>query len=61
LTDLAPLAGQFDVAVAINSLVLPGLTDLEEALRQIQASLKPGGRFLAILRWTRCTTTRCCW
>jgi SAM-dependent methyltransferase len=49
LTDLAPLTGKLDVAVAINSLVLPDLTDLEEALRQIQASLKPGGRLLAIL------------
>jgi SAM-dependent methyltransferase len=49
LTDLAPLAGKLDVAVAINSLVLPDLTGLEEALRQIQASMKPGGRFLAIL------------
>jgi SAM-dependent methyltransferase len=49
LTDLAPLTGKLDVAVAINSLVLPDIPDLEEALRQIHASLKPGGRFLAIL------------
>ena len=49
LTDLKPLAGKLDVAVAINSLVMPDITDLEGALRQIHASLKPGGRFLAIL------------
>ncbi|MCI0464108.1 MAG: class I SAM-dependent methyltransferase [Gemmataceae bacterium] len=49
LTDLGPLAGRLDVAVAINSLVLPVLSDLEEALRQIRASLKPGGRLLAIV------------
>jgi SAM-dependent methyltransferase len=49
LTDLAPLAGALDVAVAVNSLVMPEIPDLEAALRQIRASLKPGGRFLAIL------------
>ena len=49
LTDLAPLAGRLDVAVAVNSLVLPDIPQMEEALRQIRASLKPGGRFLAIL------------
>jgi SAM-dependent methyltransferase len=49
LTDLGPLAGKLDVAVAVNSLVLPDLLDLEEALRQIHASLKPGGRLLGIL------------
>ncbi len=48
-TDLSCLAGELDVAVAINSLVLPSLPDLEEALRQIRACLKPGGRFLGIL------------
>ena len=36
LTDLAPLAGKLDVAVAINSLVLPDVTDLEEALSQYE-------------------------
>jgi SAM-dependent methyltransferase len=49
LTDLAPLAGRLDAAVAVNSLVLPDIPQMEEALRQIRASLKPGGRFLAIL------------
>jgi len=49
LTDLSELAGQVDVAVAVNSLVLPDLTDLAEALRQIHASLRPGGRFLGIV------------
>jgi SAM-dependent methyltransferase len=49
LTDLAPLAGRLDVAVSVNSLVLPDIPPMEEALRQVRASLKPGGRFLAIL------------
>jgi SAM-dependent methyltransferase len=49
LTDLAPLAGKLDVAVAVNSLVMPDIPELEEALRQVHASLKPGGRLLAIL------------
>src|SRR5215471_9126593 len=39
LTDLGPLAGKLDVAVSINSLVMPSILDLEEALRQIRASL----------------------
>ena len=48
-TDLAPLAGQLDVAVAVNSLVLPDIGDLEEALKSIHAALRPGGRFLGIV------------
>jgi SAM-dependent methyltransferase len=49
LTDLAPLAGQIDVAVAVNSLVMPDVTQLEESLRQIRRVLRPGGTFLGIV------------
>jgi SAM-dependent methyltransferase len=49
LTDLGCLTGQLDVAVAVNSLVLPDLRQLEEALRQVRATLRPGGRFLGIV------------
>jgi SAM-dependent methyltransferase len=49
LTDLAPLAGRVDVAVAVNSLVLPDVGDLESALSQIHNALRPGGRFLGIV------------
>lgn len=49
LVDLTPLTGQLDVAVAVNSLVLPAIGDLEEALRQVFAALRPGGRFLGIV------------
>ncbi len=49
LTDLGCLAGQVDVAVAVNSLVLPDVRRLEEALRQVRAVLRPGGRLLGIV------------
>ncbi len=49
LTDLSSLAGKLDVAVAVNSLVLPEIPDLEKALNQIHATLRPGGHLLAIL------------
>src|SRR5579862_7840955 len=39
LTSLAPLYGQIDVAVAVNSLVLPDLRDLDRALVAIQRCL----------------------
>ncbi len=49
LTKLSDLEGKIDVAVAVNSLVMPSLGDLEAALRSIHAILKPGGRFLGIV------------
>ena len=49
LTDLAPLAGRVDVAVAVNSLVLPDVGDLDRALGQIHADLRPGGHLLGIV------------
>ena len=49
LTDLAPLAGRVDVAVAVNSLVLPEVGALEAALQAIRAALRPGGHFLGIV------------
>jgi SAM-dependent methyltransferase len=49
LTDLGDLAGRVDVAVAVNSLVLPDVRELEEALRQVRATLRPGGHFLGIV------------
>ena len=49
LTDLAPLTGTLDVAVAVNSLVLPDVGELEAALRSIYAAIKPGGHFLGIV------------
>jgi SAM-dependent methyltransferase len=49
LTDLDDLAGKLDVAVAVNSLVMPGLEELEASLRSIHGCLKPGGKFLGIV------------
>jgi SAM-dependent methyltransferase len=47
--DLTPLAGQVDVAVAVNSLVMPDIGELEMALHSIHAALRSGGRFLGIV------------
>jgi SAM-dependent methyltransferase len=49
LTDLGPLAGKVDVAVAVNSLIMPDIPTLEQALGQVRACLRPGGRFLGIV------------
>ncbi len=49
LTDLAEQVGRLDVAVAVNSLVMPDPNDLDAALRSIHASLKPEGHFLGIV------------
>jgi ubiquinone/menaquinone biosynthesis C-methylase UbiE len=47
--DLSGLPEPVDIAVAVNSLVLPNPADLENALREIGRILKPGGIFLGIL------------
>jgi SAM-dependent methyltransferase len=49
LDDLEPLHGRLDLAVAVNSLVMPEIRDLERALEEIRRCLKPGGAFLGIL------------
>jgi len=49
LIDLGLFAGQLDVAVAVNSLVLPDTAALDAALHAIHASLRPGGHFLGIV------------
>jgi SAM-dependent methyltransferase len=49
LTDLRTLPEPIDVAVAVNSLVLPNPLDLEKALSEIAARLKPDGYILGIL------------
>jgi SAM-dependent methyltransferase len=48
-TDLAALHGRLDVAVAVNSLVLPDVADLDAGLAQVRACVKPGGRFYGIV------------
>ena len=47
--EIDDLAGQVDVAVAINSLVMPDVRLIDRTLRGIRATLKPGGQFLGIV------------
>ncbi len=47
--ELDDLAGKLDVAVAVNSIVMPDVREIDRTLRAIRASLKPGGVFLGIL------------
>jgi SAM-dependent methyltransferase len=46
---LDDLAGQLDVAVAVNSLVMPDVRLIDQTLRAIRASLRPGGLFLGVV------------
>jgi SAM-dependent methyltransferase len=47
--EIDDLAGRIDVAVAVNSLVMPEVRVIDRTLRAIRAGLKPHGRFLGIL------------
>jgi SAM-dependent methyltransferase len=47
--QLDDLLGQIDVAVAVNSLVMPDVRVIDQTLRAVRASLKPGGQFLGIV------------
>jgi SAM-dependent methyltransferase len=47
--QLDDLAGQIDVAVAVNSLIMPDVRLVDRTLRSIRASLRPGGQFLGIV------------
>lgn len=46
---LDEIAGLLDVAVAVNSLVMPDVRLIDRTLRSIRASLKPGGVFMGVL------------
>lgn len=47
--ELDDLAGTIDVAVAVNSVVMPDVRLIDTTLRAIRAALKPGGVFLGVL------------
>ena len=49
MDDLGDLAGKFDLAVAINSLVMPDVRDIDRTLKAVLAVLKPGGTFLGVV------------
>jgi SAM-dependent methyltransferase len=47
--ELDDLAGQIDVAITINSLVMPDVRLIDRTLRSIHASLRPKGVLLGIV------------
>jgi SAM-dependent methyltransferase len=47
--ELADLSGTIDVAVAVNSLVMPDVRIIDQTLRAIKAGLRPGGLFLGVV------------
>ena len=47
--QLDDLAGQIDVAVAVNSLVMPDVRLIDRTLQSVRASLRPGGQFLGVV------------
>jgi SAM-dependent methyltransferase len=47
--QLDDLTGQLDVAVAVNSLVMPDVQLIDQTLQSIRASLRPGGQFLGVV------------
>ncbi|MFO0956063.1 MAG: class I SAM-dependent methyltransferase [Isosphaeraceae bacterium] len=47
--DLDEFEGRLDVAVAVNSLVMPDVRQIERTLRAIRKALRPGGLFLGVL------------
>jgi SAM-dependent methyltransferase len=49
LADLSGISGPVDVAVAVNSLIMPDLDELERVLTAIHGLLRPGGSFLGIV------------
>lgn len=49
MEELDDLAGMIDVAVAVNSLVMPDERLIHRTLRAIRASLRPGGVFLGVV------------
>ncbi|MDB5352665.1 MAG: methyltransferase family protein [Planctomycetota bacterium] len=49
MDDLGDLVAQFDVAVAINSLVMPDVRDVDRTLNAVRAALKPGGVFFGVV------------
>ncbi|HEV3165312.1 MAG TPA: class I SAM-dependent methyltransferase [Isosphaeraceae bacterium] len=49
MDELDDYAGRFDLAVAVNSLVMPDVSAVDRALFAIHASLKPDGVFLGIV------------
>jgi SAM-dependent methyltransferase len=47
--DLRDPVGRWDVAVAVNSIVMPDVRDIDRTLAAIRAALAPGGVLFAVL------------
>ena len=47
--DLDDLKGTIDVALAVNSVVMPDIRQIDQTLRAIRATLKPDGLFLGVV------------
>jgi SAM-dependent methyltransferase len=47
--EIDDLAGRLDVAIAVNSLVMPDIRMIDRTLHAIRAALVPGGPFLGIV------------
>jgi SAM-dependent methyltransferase len=47
--ELDEFAGQLDVAITVNSLVMPDVRLIDRTLRAIRAGLRPGGQLLGIV------------
>jgi SAM-dependent methyltransferase len=47
--ELDDLAGRLDVAVAVNSVVMPDVRLIDRTLRAVRAALRPGGVFLGVV------------
>ncbi|MDG3002526.1 class I SAM-dependent methyltransferase [Paludisphaera mucosa] len=48
MEELEDLAGSLDVAVAVNSLVMPDVRRIHHVLTAIHATLRPGGVFMGV-------------
>ncbi|MBI3804602.1 MAG: class I SAM-dependent methyltransferase [Nitrospirae bacterium] len=48
LTDLSPFYNQFDIAVAVNSILFPSSKSIDTILSEIQKALLPEGVLMAI-------------
>jgi SAM-dependent methyltransferase len=49
MSGLDDLAGALDVAVAVNSIVMPDVREIDRTLAAIRAALRPEGVFFAVL------------
>src|SRR4051812_7546885 len=47
--DLGAYAGRIDVAVAVNSLVMPDVREIDRTLAAVRAGLRPEGVFLGVV------------